>query len=68
MQVGNWYKVTDELGENYVGQFHWNDPTDAAFMLGDSFLRYDEIESIERLEYVRKTIDKHISKIGTPHG
>ena len=67
MITGKTYKVTVDGGDVFTGEFHPGSH-DSRFIIGTSVLWYGEVENIERLEYTKKTIDKHVSKIGIPRG
>lgn len=76
MTPGSTYKVTLDDDTIIVGKYThaWSsvDGDGITIKINDgapgAMIWYDEIETIERLGYVRKTINKSVSKIGTPHG
>lgn len=79
MIEGKTYKITKESGEVVTGKFIRErqfasgpgfvlDAVNGLGQPGSAIFFWDEIEAIERIEYVKKTIDKPLSKIGTPHG
>lgn len=68
MIVGETYQIETSLGNIYTGNFRHHPHHNDLFLIAEHVLSYDTIEGVRKTSYVKKSIDKPVSRIGTPHG